>query len=224
MIEPYYASDDGRVTLYCGDCLTVMPTLEAGSVDAVVTDIPYGVGKAAWDGELPPDAVWDECDRIANNGASVLVFGGIKYLPEIIASLGRRFRFEWVFAWYKSNAMQFGKTGFNVLDLPIWYSKGGAKAHEGCRDVIEEAIVPSKNAFGHPTPKPVRLMRTLVQCVSPASALVLDPFMGSGTTGVACVKTGRRFIGVEISEAYCAVAKKRIVDAMAQGRLFGATP
>ena len=225
MIEPYYTSDDGRVTLYCGDCLEVMPTLDAGSVDAVVTDIPYGVQKAAWDDELPPYGVWMLCKRLCRDGASILVFGGIKHLQELMIALNHFFYYEWTFAWYKSNAMQFGKTGFNVLDLPVWYSKnGGAKAHAKCRDVIEQAIVPSANDFGHPTPKPVKLMCQLTACVSPTDALILDPFMGSGTTGVACVKTGRRFIGIEIDEGYCAIAKRRIVDAMAQGRLFGATP
>ena len=220
MIEPYYASDDGRVTLYCGDCLTVMPTLEAGSVDAVVTDPPYGVDKAAWDGAIPPEVIWAELARAMRENTSCVVFGGIKYLPDVMASLGRHLNFEWVFAWYKNNAMQFGKTGFSVLDVALWFSKGGAVAKTKRRDVIVEPIIPSRNNLGHPTPKPEKVIRHITDCISAPDALVLDPFMGSGTTGVACVKTGRRFIGIEISEEYCAIAKRRIVDAMAQGRLF----
>lgn len=70
----------------------------------------------------------------------------------------------------------------------------------------------------HITQKPIALMEWCLGFV-PTAETILDPFMGSGTTGVACVKTGRRFIGIEISEEYCAIAKRRIVDAKAQGRL-----
>jgi adenine specific DNA methylase Mod len=72
----------------------------------------------------------------------------------------------------------------------------------------------------HPSPKPLDTMRHIVQLASPAGGIVLDPFMGSGTTGVACVRTGRKFIGVEIEPKYYAIARRRIEEAYADFALF----
>lgn len=205
-----------NVTLYHGDCLEVMPTLEANSVDAVVTDPPYGVQKATWDDEFPPNAVWKDVRRVAKQGSSILVFGGIKFLPDVMTKLGEYFDYQWVFAWYKSNAMQFGKTGYSVLDIAVWFGKGGVTAKNKKRDVVVEPIIPSSNRFGHPTPKPLKVMAHIIECLTKPGDLVLDPFMGSGTTGVACVQTGRLFIGIEIDRQYFNVAQKRIERARQQ--------
>jgi DNA modification methylase len=74
-------------------------------------------------------------------------------------------------------------------------------------------------AVGHPHQKPLRVMRWLVDLCAPPAAAILDPFMGSGTTGVACVQTGRKFIGIEIDPGYFEIAKKRISEAQLQIRM-----
>ena len=208
-----------NVQLHLGDCLEVMRSMPDKSVDAVITDPPYGVQKATWDEEIPPIEIWREVKRITRNGASVLVFGGIKLMPNVMERLGELFEYQWVIAWYKSNAMQFGKTGYSVLDIALWYANGKAVAKEKKRDVIVEPIIPSQNNFGHPTPKPIRVMRHMVECLTKPGDTILDPFMGSGTTGVACVQTGRNFIGIEIDPTYFAIAEKRIAEAQMQPRL-----
>ena len=76
----------------------------------------------------------------------------------------------------------------------------------------------------HPTQKPLNLMRWCIKNYTAASTTILDPFMGSGTTGVACVQLGRRFIGIEIDPGYCAIAQKRIEQALRQPRLFDLEP
>jgi DNA modification methylase len=205
------------VTLYCGDCLEILPTLAAGSVDAVVTDPPYGVNKAKWDNQIPPDYVWMEVNRVLKENGSLLVFGGLRYMPDVILSVGKYLTYEWPIAWYKTNAMQFGKTGYSVLDIILWYSKGGAIAKHKSRDVIEYPIIPSENDNGHPTPKPARVMTKLLGMIG--GDTILDPFMGSGTTGVACVQTGRKFIGIEIDPNYYAIAQRRIAEAQQQLRM-----
>ena len=205
-------------TLHNGDCLEYMKSLPADSVDAVVTDPPYGVNKASWDGAIPPAELWQEVSRILRPNGSLLVFGGLKYMPEVMKSIGNSLKYEWVIAWYKSNAMQFGKTGFSVLDLVLWYSKGGAKFENKMRDVIEYPIIPSENDNGHPTPKPEKIMTRLVNAVS--GQVIFDPFMGSGTTGVASVKLGRDFIGCEISPEYFAIAESRLKQAVLQPNFF----
>lgn len=207
------------VQLILGDCLQVMQTLPAGSVDAVITDPPYGVQKATWDDEIPPVGIWREVQRVMKRDTSLLVFGGIKLMPSVISRLGDLFSYQWVFAWYKSNAMQFGKTGYSVLDIALWYANGKATAKEKKRDVIVEPIIPQQNNFGHPTPKPIKVMRHLVDCLTNPGDTILDPFMGSGTTGVVCVQTGRNFIGIEIDPGYFYIAKRRIEQAQAQPAL-----
>jgi DNA modification methylase len=204
------------VQLHLGDCLEVLKGLPDGSVDAVVTDPPYGVGKASWDDVVPPQAVWREIARILADGGSLVVFSGLKHMPTTMARIGTVLDYQWPFAWYKSNAMQFGKTGFSVLDMALWYGKGKVTAANWRRDVIVCPIVPSKNAFGHPTPKPVDVMLPIVDCVTHEGATVLDPFMGSGTTGVACVQTGRNFIGIEIEPKYYDIARQRIEQTQQQ--------
>ena len=212
-----------EVTLYQGDCLEVMRDIPDGSVDAVITDPPYGAQKTTWDEEIPPIEIWREIKRITNIGASVLCFGGIKLMPSVIDRLGSLFDYQWVFAWYKSNASQFGKTGYSKLDIALWYSNGNTTAKNKKLDVIVVPIIPSKNNFGHPTPKPIKVMTHIIECLTDKSDTILDPFMGSGTTGVACVQTGRNFIGVEIDPDYCAIAERRIHEAQMQPSLFEAT-
>lgn len=204
------------VTLYHGDCLEILPTLASGSIDAVVTDPPYGVGKARWDGECPPRVLWSLLAATIREGGSLIAFPGLKWLPRVIADIGADLLWQWPIAWYKPNAMQFGKTGFSVLDIMVWFAKGKAKALQPMRDVIVKAIVPSENRNGHPTPKPLDVMLPLVQLVSRKGDIILDPFMGSGTTGVACVQTGRNFIGIEIDRGYFDIAKARIEKAQAE--------
>ena len=206
--------------LYLGDCLDVMRGMPDKSVDAVITDPPYGVQKATWDDEIPPVEVWQEVKRVLIPSGSLLVFGGIKLMPDVMKTLGGLFEYQWVFAWYKSNAMQFGKTGFSVLDVALWYGNGNTKAKTKKRDVIVEPIIPSQNDFGHPTPKPLKVMTHLTECLSATGDTILDPFMGSGTTGVACAQTGRNFIGIEIDPTYFAIAERRIHDAEQQPLLF----
>ena len=208
------------VELHLGDCLEVMKSIPDKSVDAVITDPPYGVQKATWDDEIPPVEIWEQVRRITKDGASLLVFGGIKLMPEVMTRVGAFFDYQWVFAWYKPNAMQFGKTGFSVLDIALWYANGKTSAKEKKRDVIVEPIIPSNNDFGHPTPKPIKVMQHLVECLTNKDMTILDPFMGSGTTGVACAQTGRNFIGIEIDPTYFAIAERRIHDAEQQPLLF----
>jgi len=196
-----------------------MKSIPDKSIDAVITDPPYGVQKATWDDEIPPVEIWQESERVLTNNGNLLVFGGIKLMPDVVKLLGSLFRYQWVFAWYKSNAMQFGKTGFSVLDIALWYAKGNGKAKTKKRDVIVEPIIPSQNDFGHPTPKPIRVMTHIIECLSNEGDTILDPFMGSGTTGVACVQTGRNFIGIEIEPKYFEIAEHRIHDAQQQMRL-----
>lgn len=206
------------VELIQGDCLDVMREVPDGSFDAVVTDIPYGVGKASWDTEIPPSKLWHEVSRVLVENGSLLLFSGLRYMPDVIQSIGDTLTYEWVIAWYKTNAMQFGKTGYSKLDLILWYSKGGANRNDKIIDVIEYPIIADENNFGHPTPKPVKVMTRLISLLDADN--ILDPFVGSGSTGVACVLAGINFTGIDISSEYISIVEKRIHEAQMQPRLI----
>jgi len=197
-----------------------LPTLELDSIDAVITDPPYGIGEdwrrnntrsnlAAvknygnyeWDKKLPKEYI----DAILGMGKNQVVFGGNFYANWLPPSS------SWI-VWDKDNTGDFADCE------PAWTShkKAVRKFTWRWNGFIKQR--PEKRF--HPTQKPLALMEWVVQNYTSPSATVLDPFMGSGTTGVACVKTGRDFIGIEIDKAYFEIAQKRIEEAQLQMRLF----
>jgi len=198
----------GEATLYLGDCLEVLPTL--GPVDAVVTDPPYGIGyqhgargggrKLGFDGEsvVGDTQPFDPSPFI--DGPAIL-WGGNHYADRMPPTRGGL----------------------------IWDKRGGIRPNDqsDCEiawtNVIETARLFFKywNGGGitedryHPTQKPVALMEWCLGFI-PDALTILDPFMGSGTTGVACANLGRKFIGIEIEEKYFTIACERIKRAYEQ--------
>lgn len=199
----------GRARLALGDCRDILPTL--GNVDAVVTDPPFGLGAKLqggrdwgndpklleWDAEAPPTETLME---VVAAGTSAVLWGGNYFgLPP---SRG------WL-VWDKSNAvptMADVELAWTNLDRP-------AKRFRGLVGRCE---------FGHPTQKPLDLMKWTIAQVDHCHAVetILDPFAGSGTTGVAAVQMGRDFIGIEREPRYFDIACKRIEEAQRQGDLF----
>lgn len=206
----------GDATLYLGDCLEILPTLEP--VDAVVTDPPYGIGEAAgknasrtrlalavdygvdsWDDETVDAAM----PLIREVSRQQVVFGGNYYdLPPTSCWL----------VWDKEN----GANDFADAEL-AWTNLD--KAVRLKRYMWNGMLRANNERRGdHPTQKPIGIMEWAIQHTEANS--ILDPFMGSGTTGVACANLGRKFIGIEIEPKYFDIACERIEAAYAQGRLF----
>ena len=205
----------GDCTLILGDCLAVLPTL--GKVDAVLTDPPYGLGdkwqggkantKARWklnDGGAAID--WDDEPSEGVSAAIALadhsiIWGGNYYdLPP------RRGWLIWdkIVRQFTSGHVEMAWT---TLDQP---TRAFNYAH---------AQLASEGKF-HPTQKPLPLMAWCLDQLPADCGLILDPFMGAATTGVACVNSGRRFIGIERHEPYFDIACRRIEEAYRQPRLF----
>lgn len=206
----------GLATLYLGDCLEVMRTLE--KVDAVITDPPYGIGIdgqkesvkngvqirkehefGGWDKERPGAEVFDEMMRL---GKQQIIWGGNYFADLLPATRG------WL-VWYK------GQTGLTMSDGELAYTN----LDKPLRLFNIHRTHLWKEGPEHPTQKPTVLMKWCMNQV-PDAETILDPFMGSGTTGVAAVEGGKRFIGIEISRKYFAIAKRRIERAQQQQRLF----
>lgn len=221
----------GEAVLFQGDCREWMESLPSCfRVDALVTDPPYGVNyKGSGTKWTAPDGVGyasfdDTPDAV--RGLIVPRFEQALKLAERAAltpglrcySLYPKADGEGVI-WYPSGA-NAGPWGF-VTHQPIFYygkcpylADGG-----GSRPTGFQSTEPAEKN-GHPCPKPVGQMIWLVNRVTRMGETVLDPFMGSGTTGVACVATGRKFIGVEIEPKYFDIACRRMEDAQRQQRMF----
>jgi DNA modification methylase len=207
----------GNAALYLGDSLEILPTLP--KVDAVVTDPPYGIA-GIWQGgfghgwskareKAPLRNAWDAApigasaiSLILNLDVPTIIFGGNYFaLPQ---SRG------WLI-WRKeiNPALSLGdaELAWTNIDMVI-------RCFDHPRNKRTGALVPP-----HPTQKPTPLMEWCLGFV-PDAETILDPFMGSGTTGVACANLGRKFVGIEIHEPYFDIACERIENAQRQERLF----
>jgi site-specific DNA-methyltransferase (adenine-specific) len=203
---PYF--DDGNgIVIYHGDCRSILPSIAAAAVDLVLTDPPYNVG--IYYGGSVDDLRNDynawcrswfaECRRIARRVA----------LTPGVANLGLWHQIEqptWVMAWHKPASMGRCIVGFNNWEPVLLY---GSPAR-AVSDVVVAPVVPDRSVAGHPCPKPIRWARGLIAALSDEGQIILDPFMGSGTTLRAAKDLGRKAIGIEISEAYCEIAARRL--------------
>jgi site-specific DNA-methyltransferase (adenine-specific) len=210
----------GNAELWCGDALEVIPLLPA--VDAVITDPPFNAGKAIANDNLDPKAWRAFCNRLAlalwSNGApNVLVETG-KDDATMRQELERWLPYRYAVALNYTNSMRNGAVGYANFGLVYWFGEG--KCHERYMDRIDAALISNKDEFEHPTPKMVSHYARLVAMFSQKGGTVLDPFAGSGTTGVAAVQSGRRFIGIELSREHFDTACERISRAQAQGQMF----
>lgn len=198
---PYYQDD--AVTLYLGDCREILPTLEADSVDLVLTDPPYGVNKADWDAEFPSDWI-EDAKRISSR---LLVMPGNMALIEAGLRLGD---YRDCIVLYSKNGMTRSPIAFGnyipVLAIGDW----GWKARP---NLISFNVRLDEN-IEHPSPKPREAMRKLIAHYSEPDWVILDPFCGSGTTLRAAKDLGRRAIGIEIEERYAEIAVKRLRQAV----------
>ncbi len=224
-----------------GDCLEVMRGMEDGSVDAVVTDPPYGVTDHSWD--VPVNsAEW----MIAK---SAVAFSCEPYSTALINENALPFRFDYV--WVKNCAsnhfnahrapmrrhervLVFGEYKYNPVmrkRSAEEMSRLNARQREKYPEVYPDTILDfnsvncrSGDRTAHPSQKPAELMEHLIRTHTDEGDTILDPFCGSGTTGVACIRTGRNFIGIEINEEYADIARRRCEEAERQGDLFVNAP
>jgi site-specific DNA-methyltransferase (adenine-specific)/modification methylase len=203
------------ITLYLGDCRVILPSLP--KVDAVVTDPPYGVNIAEWDRDLNRE--WVKMIPAADD-CHAFVFWSVPRLLDFISLDG--FAYERVLVWHKPMTFSSQRGNATWHWEPIfWYRRGKAKLFECVSDVLVAnppltRLHPENEA--HPTQKPLAPVQEIVRLSD--SKTILDPFMGSGTTGVAAVKLGRKFIGIEIEPKYFDIACRRISEALKQGDLF----
>lgn len=200
----------GNADLYLGDCREVLPLLPP--CDLILTDPPYGIGFAAqptmyqrkagkeaedWDNDTPPAWVFG---LMRDKATNLIVWGGNYYdLPQTRGWL----------SWKKPDAppsMGHFELAWTSFDM-------------NARQIEHSISATNPERVGHPTQKPVRVIEWSLSFAKDAKT-VLDPYMGSGTTGVACARMGKAFIGIERNRKYFDMACERISQAQAQGGLF----
>ena len=202
-MKPYYQDDS--VTIYHGDCREILPSL--GPVDLVLTDPPYNVGLDYADGDARADYIeWST--EWFNLSPRPLIF-----TPGNV-NLGMWMRIQepqWVCCWFKANqASPSSLGGFSVWEPILVYGKLlNRVGQDGWYNLV--SFQERKNGAGnHPAPKTLSLWKKLVEVFTDPHYVILDPFMGSGTTLRAAKDLGRKAIGTEIEEKYCEIAAKRM--------------
>ena len=210
----------GAATLYLGDCREILPTL--GPVDAVVTDPPYGID---WKGSNASTIKWQgiandtgllDLRNILSMPCHVFSFGG-NCFPEQLPHRGR---------WLCWDKRTIDGSADAMLGSP--FELGWSNKTSGFDKIVRVLHGGVVNADGgarvHPTQKPIQVMVQAILWAAPNAHTILDPFMGSGTTGVACAHLGRAFIGIEIEPKYFDIACRRIEAAQRQSDLFVRQP
>lgn len=213
----------GDATLYLGDCLAILPVIK--DIDTIITDPPFNAGKEFANDQMLEQDWRAFCRKLA---ARFKAIEATNYLVEVGKSdsamrsaLDEYLTYRWALALNYTNAMRNGACGYANFGLVYWY---GEKCYCRYMDRIDSALHDTKREFEHPSPKEIGHYAKLVEMFTPTKGVVLDPFMGSGTTGVACAKLGRRFIGIEIEPKYFDIACRRIAEAQRQQDLFIAQP
>jgi len=223
-LKPSFVSECGRVILYQGDCIKILSQIKA---DAVVTDPPYGYNYESNYVNSKTTAQWMRKPILGDSDTSLrdLVLAWADKKPWACFGswkMSKPQKVRAVLIWDKGPASGMGDLSFPWKGS--WeeiYISG--QEWNGFRDegVIKGHWVVTRASMGrlHPNEKPVSLMGHLINKLT-QEITVLDPFMGSGTTGIACIRTGRRFIGIEKDPAHYLTALTRIKNELAQGDLF----
>lgn len=215
----------GSATLYLGDCRDILPTLP--KADACITDPPYGIGADASAHKSSGNVVGHGNRRVAKRTYEKMEWDSAPVAPDLLTLVRASARWAIIFGgnyydcpptscwlvWDKETNGNLADCELAWTNLPkavrriryLW--NGFARANGESRD-------------DHPTQKPVGVMEWCIGHVPEPNKLIIDPFMGSGTTGVGCMNLGRSFIGIEREPKYFDIACRRIDDAQRQGRLI----
>lgn len=217
MIRPYYEQDG--ITIYLGDCRDILPKLD--KVDLVLTDPPYGIGldmilahgtyenrihndDTDWNEQIPSK----ECFDLLYEKSNAQIIWGCNYFGSCIRDVGRIIHDKCL--EIKGTKLKYSEADIASCSLQKRVTIFRYKWNGNCQGSTINWNNTGLDARVHPTQKPIALMDYCILEYSKPSQIVLDSFMGSGTTLVSAKKLGRKCIGIEISEKYCEIAVKRL--------------
>lgn len=228
--QPDWQSKDGTIQLYLGDCLEILPTLKAKSIDCIITDPPYGVNYEGGHFHSNNPNIKRKRDRIINDdnadiymkifpllkrvvdGPCYIFYASIKADIVLGAARSAGFGIHASIIWHKINA-KYASLGANYKNRyePILYCKPKSSKLRWAGPTNERTVweMPRESScLLHPTQKPVALIERAIR--NHDVEIILDPFMGSGTTGIACINLNKKFIGIEKERKYFDIAVDRI--------------
>lgn len=196
-------------TNICGDCIKVMKTFETKSVDIVVTDPPYGIG-LRYDKYRDTEANWFKLmsealpEIIRVSKMAILPCCRIVNLKWIYAN----FPPDWLICWYKGSTGHRSYIGFNDWEPHLVYGK--VTDNLTMHDYFQTVSSPKKGTYNHPCPKPIEWANWILERTTKEGDIVLDPFVGSGTTCLSAKQMNRQWIGIDVSPEYCRIACDRL--------------
>ena len=205
------------IKLLNGDCLELMKDIPNGSVNLVLTDIPYGVVNRESNGlrnldKNKADIVTFDLKELTETlcdktDGSIYMFCGTEQVSTIRATMIEKGLSTRLCIWEKTNPspMNGQVIWLSGIECCVYGKKKNATFNEHCKNTVFR--FPTVKGKLHPTQKPINLMKYLIEVSSNENDIVLDPFMGSGSTGVACLNTNRNFIGIELDKNYFEIAK-----------------
>ncbi len=232
-----------------GDCLQVMKDIPDKSIDAIITDPPYGTTACKWDSVIPFEPMWEQLNRIIKPNGAIVLFGSEPFSSALRMSNIKNYKYDWIWDKKKGGNPLLSKVrpisvteNISVFNSKVYFpimterdkikyrgknkgiksettgnafTENKAYTHKYPKNIIEISNA-NQNGKLHPTQKPVALIEYLIKTYTLENETVLDFTIGSGTTAVACINTGRNFIGIEKEEKYYDIANKRIKDTLEQ--------
>jgi len=197
------------------DCLEGFKLIPDKSIDLILTDPPYGLNKQGIKNDQDLSSFYSilpESRRVLKDNAFFITFFSTKFLPNIFEN--NPFQYFWNFVLYCPNGQVMSPIGFTKYMSCVVFKKGNPKMIKRGKDIFVDTpgkmVEPDEGFINHPTPKPKTFIKEILNLFSKENDIVLDPFIGSGSTAVACKILNRNYIGFEINNDYCKLSESRI--------------
>jgi len=202
-------------TIQHADCIKKFKSLPDKSIDLILTDPPYGLNKKGINNDNNLDlfySILPESHRVLKDNSFFVTFFSTKFLPQIFKN--NPFEYFWNFVLYCPNGRVSSPIGFTKYMSCVVFKKGNPKMTKRGKDIFVDTpgrlVEPDEGFINHPTPKPKTFIKEIIQMLSRENDIILDPFIGSGSTAIACKQTERNFIGFEIDKNYYKLAQERL--------------
>ena len=226
--------------IYQGDCIDVMNNIQDKSIDMILCDLPYGITENVWDNVIDYEKLWNHYKRIIKDNGAIVLFSCQRFTHQLIMTNFKMFRYEWIWikskptGFLNANKMPL-RIHENILvfykKLPTYNAQGLEQREKpliktsnashygkyGVKSISTHTNYPSDVLYfnsvvkpSHPTEKPIDLLEYLIKTYTNEGETVLDNCMGSGSTGIACLRCQRNFIGIELNEEYYYLSKNRL--------------
>ena len=207
--------NDFHNKIICGDALDIIKKVLDESINTILTDPPYGITKEGIKNSESLETFYNilpDFYRVLRNDSFFITFFSTKRLPELFKN--NPFQYFWQFVLYCPLASVRSPIGFTKYMSCVIFKKGNPKVFKWNKDIFVDTpskmVEPDEGFINHPSPKPKTFIKEILNMFTKERDIVLDPFVGSGSTALACKQTNRNFIGFEINKEYCKLAESRL--------------